>query len=180
MSSHFCTQLIFSTNVCVCKTRFYIKNKVCTRMGWGCFRVAYMLKMVKIGQHSSLGHISVFYHENKVLQISEILSVFEGFMCLLSKTSIRTSNHRFWKFVKMRGQIWAKSYQVLCLSEEMLSQVHFAWTFYTWFSILIFLKYECNGITSHTKHWYMYIPNHSSVGKRKHVKNGKSKHKIAN
>ena len=47
-----------------------------------------------------------------MLQISEIRSAFEGFRFLLSKTSTRTSNHRFYKNVKMRGQIWAKSYQV--------------------------------------------------------------------
>ena len=44
-----------------------------------------MLKMVKIVQNDYLGHIGP-YHENKVLQISERWSVFEGFMFLLSKT----------------------------------------------------------------------------------------------
>ena len=63
------------------------------------------------------------YHENKVLQMSEIWSIFEGSMIFLSKTSIRTSYHIFCKLMKkgkgvgvgggVSGQIWTKSYQAL-------------------------------------------------------------------
>ena len=56
MSSHLCAQLIFSWNVCVSKERFHMKNEVCTRMGWKCFRVKYMLRLVNIILNDYLGH----------------------------------------------------------------------------------------------------------------------------
>ena len=52
---------------------------------------------VKIVPNDYLGHISVLTMKTKVLQISGIRSVYERFMFRLSKTSISTIHHIFWK-----------------------------------------------------------------------------------